>query len=69
MQLVKSIDNVCYSNFFCKMNYNIWIGITIAGKAINKGTCKHQAHFIEYYNKEGDCRITWFEIWKLEYIS
>ena len=50
------------------MNYNIWIGIAIAGKAINKGTCKHQAHFIEYYNKERDCRITWFEIWKLEYI-
>ena len=69
MQLVKSID-VYYSNFFHKMNYNIWIDINIITcKAINKGTCKHQAHFIKYYNKERDCQITWFEIWKLEYIS
>ena len=42
LQLVKSIDNVSYSIFFRKMNYNIWIGFIIAGKAINKRTCKHQ---------------------------
>ena len=41
--------------FFRKMNYNIWIGITTAGKVINKGTCKYEANFIEYYNKERDC--------------